>query len=390
MTQAIVIVICSLLLLAYIFDLTSSFTKIPSVILLLLLGWLGRQIIDFLGFKMPDFSVLLPVIGTIGLILIVLEGAMELKINKSKVGLINKSLFPPLISMLALAFLIAVIFHYYGGFSFIHCLINAVPFCVISSAIAIPSVKSLAASDREFVVYESSLSDITGVLFFNFISLNETFDISSLGHSFLQLIIITLVSLISTVGLSFLLSKIEHHVKFIPIIVLVILIYAITKSFHLPSLIFILLFGIVLGNLEALKRFKWIEKFRPDILDKEVKRFKELTFEASFLIRAIFFLLFGYLIDTNEVLNTDTIIWAVGIVAVIYIFRYLQLKFSGLAIKPLIFAAPRGLITVLLFLSIEKTQSISLVNKSLVIQVVLLTAFIMMAGFITTRNAVKD
>jgi Kef-type K+ transport system membrane component KefB len=36
----VIITICALLLIAYLFDLTSSKSKIPSVILLLLLGWL--------------------------------------------------------------------------------------------------------------------------------------------------------------------------------------------------------------------------------------------------------------------------------------------------------------------------------------------------------------
>ncbi|MCU0354611.1 MAG: sodium:proton antiporter, partial [Cytophagales bacterium] len=47
---------------------------------------------------------------------------------------------------------------------------------------------------------------------------------------------------------------------------------------------------------------------------------------------------------------------------------------------PLLFIAPRGLITILLFLGIPAAQSIDLVNRSLVIQVIVLTALVMMAG----------
>jgi hypothetical protein len=38
----------------------------------------------------------------------------------------------------------------------------------------------------------------------------------------------------------FLLNKIQHHIKFVPIVLLIILIYEISKIFHLPALIFIL------------------------------------------------------------------------------------------------------------------------------------------------------
>ena len=92
------------------FDLTSSKTKIPSVILLLLLGWSVRQIILLLDIHLPDFSPILPVLGTVGLILIVLEGSLELELNKSKFGLIRKSFFGAFVSMIALAFLLAFAF----------------------------------------------------------------------------------------------------------------------------------------------------------------------------------------------------------------------------------------------------------------------------------------
>jgi len=110
MTTTIIITFCVLLLIAYVFDLTSPKTKIPSVILLLVLGWSVRQIILLLDIHLPDFSPILPVLGTVGLILIVLEGSLELELNKSNFGLIRKSFFGALVSMIALAFLLAFAF----------------------------------------------------------------------------------------------------------------------------------------------------------------------------------------------------------------------------------------------------------------------------------------
>lgn len=49
------------------------------------------------------------------------------------------------------------------------------------------------------------------------------------------------------------------------------------------------------------------------------------------------------------------------------------------------FVAPRGLITILLFLSIEPSQTISLVNKSLIIQVIILSALLMMIGLMVNK-----
>ncbi len=389
MTTTFIITFCILLLIAYIFDLTSSKTRVPSVILLLLLGWSVKQLTLLFDFKLPDISSALPVLGTVGLILIVLEGSLELELNKSKFALIRKSFFGAFIPMLALAFLFASLFSYYGGYGLKDSLTNVLPFCIISSAIAIPSVRNLSAYNKEFVIYESSLSDIIGVLLFNFFALNDTINMNSFGHFGLQLLIITIVSFIATIGLSFLLSKIDHHIKFVPIILLVILIYSVSKIYHLPGLIFILLFGLSIGNIDELKRFKWIERFKPDELNKEVMKFRELTIEGAFLVRALFFLLFGYLIEATEVLNADTILWALLIVFAIFVFRFIQLKLSKLPMRPLLFVAPRGLITILLFISIDPTNTISFVNKSLIIQIVILTALIMMFGLMMSKQPKK-
>lgn len=389
MSTTIIIAFCVLLLVAYVFDLTSSKTKIPSAILLLLLGWGVKQLTGWFNVELPNLIPILPVLGTIGLILIVLEGSLELELNKTKLGLIKKSVLGALLPMLALAFLLAFAFNYFGHYGLKNSLTNAIPFCVISSAIAIPSVRNLSSYNKEFVIYESSLSDILGVLIFNFLALNETIDAQSFGNFTWQLVIIIVVSFFATIGLSFLLNKIEHHIKFIPIILLIVFIYAVSKIYHLPGLVFILIFGLSIGNLDELKKFKWIEKFKPDELNSEVIKFKELVIEMAFLVRASFFLLFGYLIETSEVLNSKTFLWALGIVFFIFAFRAIQLKLSKLPLQPLLFVAPRGLITILLFLSIESTQTISIVNNSLIIQVIILTALVMMVGLISSKPQKK-
>lgn len=382
MTTSIIISFCILLLLAYVFDISSSKTKIPSVILLLLIGWAVRQATNFFELNIPDLSPTLPILGTLGLILIVLEGSMELKINPSKFSFISKTammaFFPIILFSVGLAFA----FHYFGHIPFKIALANAIPFAVISSAIAIPSAQNLLSKDREFVTYESSLSDIFGVILFNFIALNDQINAKSYLSFSIELIVILIITFITTLGLAFLLSKINHHVKFIPIILIIVLIYAITKIYHLPGLVFILIFGLFLNNLNELRKYKFVQKLQPDILIKEVHRFKELIGEFAFLVRTSFFLLFGYLIQTSELLNQDSFIWAVGICLAIFILRFIFLKLCKQDAIPLLFIAPRGLITILLYLSIPLNQAIPLVNNSLTIQVIILCVIVMMVGLV--------
>ena len=390
MNFAIITTICGLLLLAYLFTISSAKTKIPSVILLLLLGWIVKQFTGVFHIVVPDLNSLLPFFGTLGLVLIVLEGSLELELNKKKLPFVGKTLVTAIIPLFITAFVIAYYFYYFLNANFKDGLINAVPLCIISSAIAISSVGHLSAFNKEFAIYESSLSDILGVLFFNFITLNSIINLDSLGHFGLQILIMLVISFIATAFLAFLLSKIDHHIKFAPIVLLIILIFAVSEIYHLPALIFIMLFGLFIGNFDELERFRIIQYLKPRSLDKEVKKFKELTVEAAFLVRSLFFLLFGFLMKTEDILNPHSLELALGLVVLIYSVRAIQLKIFKLKMMPLLFIAPRGLITILLFLSIPEDSKILLVNKALIIQVIVITALIMMFGLIFNKEEDKS
>lgn len=389
MTTSIIISITLLLLFAYIFDVSSARTKIPSVILLLSLGWGVKQISTFFAIDIPNLTSVLPILGTIGLILIVLEGSLELELTRSKIPFVRQSSLMAFIPIILISFILAYIIHYYSGIDYKSALSNAIPLAVISSSIAIPSAQNLISKNKEFITYESSMSDIFGVILFNFITFNDYFTFESVGLFVGQIILIIIISFIATLGLAFLLSKIKHPVKFAPIILLVILIYEISKIYNLPALVFILLFGIFLGNLDELKHIKFIQRLRPEILTNEVHKFKDLTAEMAFLIRALFFILFGFLIETAEIINTKTIVWALGITAGIFIIRFVLLKIFKIEISPLLYIAPRGLITILLFLSIPLNAVSPLVNNSLIIQVIILTALVMMLGLLFNKNSTK-
>lgn len=386
MTTSLLITLCVLVLVAYAFDLSSKRTKIPTVIILLIMGYLIKYAVDFFKISIPNLDFLLPAIGSIGLILIVLEAGLDLELNKKKKAILTKSLLSAVVPLLILFLIIGFAINYYTGANLMSSFINAIPFCVISSAIAIPSVQNLSDDKKEFVVYESSFSDILGVVLFNFFLSNETVGVSSFLVFFSQILIMLLISLVASIGLAFVIKKIDHHVKFIPIMVMIILIYEIAKIYHLPALLFILIFGLFLNNLDELHRFSFIKKLQPKLLNEEVKGFSKLIAEAAFLVRTIFFILFGYTISAETLLNLKTLPFALGIVALIIFVRFIQLRVSKTEITPLLFIAPRGLITIMLFLSIPITKKIDFINDSLLIQVIIIGAFLMMMGLMFTKE----
>ena len=386
MTIQLIITISILLLLAYVFDITASKTKIPSVILLLLLGFGAKLVAESLNISIPNLNPILPILGTIGLILIVLEGSLELEINKSKLPLILKSSIVALIPLLVISFGIAYYLNHFEHLPLKLALASAIPIGIISSAIAIPSAKNLLNNEKEFITYESSLSDIFGVIFFNFITLNDNIGSKTFGNFSLELLTMLGLSFVATLLLAGFLNKIQHHIKFVPMIILVLLIYGIAKLFHLPALIFILIFGLFIGNIDELRHYKFIQKFHPVNFTKDVHKFREITTELAFLIRALFFMLFGFLIDLGDVLNSETILFALCITLGIFIVRFMILKIFKLQTNPLVFIAPRGLITILLFLSIPISQQIEQIDKSLIIQVIILSALIMMIGLMRYKK----
>src|SRR4051812_41205715 len=118
MATAIIIGICVLLLLAYLFDITASKTRVPAVILLLLLCYAVKQALLFSNIAVINLTPLLPMLGSVGLILIVLEGALELELNRSKRGVIIRSFFASLLPIFILSFGLAWLFHHYLGYGF--------------------------------------------------------------------------------------------------------------------------------------------------------------------------------------------------------------------------------------------------------------------------------
>src|SRR5665647_564174 len=91
MTYYILLILCLIVLVSYLFEVTSKYSKVPGVILLMTTGLALRYFTSYYELDIPDLSILLPLMGTLGLILIVLEGSLDLTISVAKKTLITKS-----------------------------------------------------------------------------------------------------------------------------------------------------------------------------------------------------------------------------------------------------------------------------------------------------------
>ncbi len=386
----IIILSCSVLL-SYAFDLISNRTKIPSVVLLLATGIGLRQVTQYFAINIPYVDIILPTLGTIGLILIVLEGGLDLELSGGKHKLIGRTFLSALMGLVLSMLVIAGILYVLMGDSFYNALVTATPFAVISSAVAIPSVRGLDLRRREYMVYESSLSDILGLMLFNILVIPSGSGWEAAGTFLSSTILVIIISIISCFVLLYLISRISHHVKYLPIISVLFIIYAVGKLYHLSSLLAILVFGLFLNNTELFVRGKLDDYLKNDLFELELEQFKKLTAESAFVVRTFFFLLFGYAVDISEFADLDAWIVSVLILLAILGTRYLTLKstFKG-NLSPLLYIAPRGLITVLLFLTIPPEYMVSGFRSGILMIVVILTALTMMVAVMSYKGPSEE
>jgi len=382
-TLAIGILVASIVVIfSYLVDIFSHRIRIPSVLLLMAFGMGIKVFLDVTGIGAPDFTKMLPFLGTIGLILIVLEAAMHLHLTRDALEVMSKAAISAASLLLVTSGVITGLLHLVSGETFHSCLVNAIPFAVISSAMAIPSAQNLSPEKKEFVIYESTFSDILGILFFTLASNNlGGVDDWVLGISKSVLITI-LFSAIFTVGLVWLVTKLRNHVKFFLILFLLLLVYSVAKLFHLPALLLVFLFGLALNNTFLLNRWKWLsEKIDLEKVQEDLKYMQVSATESTFLIRTFFFVIFGYSLQWALILKLDVILLSLAVAAIIFGLRFGFFKLLAKKhLFPEFLIAPRGLITVLLFYSIPQTMQIIPVNLGSVFLVVVITAITMAAG----------
>lgn len=381
MTNYIILFLCIIVILSYIFDISGRYSKIPGVIFLILLGIAIQFMVKTANLSVPDLRPVLPVIGTLGLIMIVMEASLDLKLEKGKKRLILKSVFSAFILFAVFSAALSYILVDFTGFSPRTALLNSIPLGIISSAVAISSTIHLKSHEKEFVVYESSFSDIFGIIIFDFILISQGTIGEGLIDMGLKSIITIAVAFITTLILAILLHKITYHISYVIIMTSIVLVYTLAKLYHLPGLLLVLIFGMVLSNNNLLennvvKKYVDFPKFRSDI-----KSFKVILTELTFLIRSFFFIMFGFYVKIEGLFNRENLLIGTAIATGIFVIRAL---FFRMVIKtklvPLLFFAPRGLITILLFISIPLESRISFINEEVITLVILFTIFIMMIG----------
>lgn len=391
MTAYQIIIAGSLAIIAsYLFSEISKRTSIPSVLMLIGAGAILGQ---FYTFDSEALAQPLELLGIVGLVMIVLEGALDLELTKEKIPLIKKSLGMAALGLIGSVLVIGAILHLVFEMGIGISLLYATPLSVISSAIVIPSVEQLQNNKKEFLIYESCISDILGIMLFYFIigMLHNPSPVKEITNFSLQLLITIVISIITSFGLIFLFKFIKTKVKIFLFLAILMGLYAIEKSLHLSPLILILIFGLMLKNNQLIFRGALANKISKMELKLMEHNFHIITRETAFVLRTFFFLIFGMSMILSSLLDLKALLISIGITGLMFLVRWVLLKVFGKGIgKPLLAVAPRGLITVLLFYSIPSDLISTAFPDSVILYVVIFTSLIMTYGLIKNQAKPSD
>lgn len=353
--------------------------------MLIILGILIKNGMRFFDIHEPHIFPLLEILGKVGLIMIVLEAAIDLQMKKEKLPLILKSFGVALFSLGSSAYIIAFIFSFFLDIDMFTALLYSIPLSIMSSAIVIPSAESLPEEKKEFMIYESAFSDILGIMFFNFMIASMEYSTASAltGYIAASTLITLIISAIVSYILIIAFQRLKSDTKLFLFFAILTLLYTIGSVFKLSSLILILFFGIILKNPNIFFVGK-IKKFHNDSsIEVIYKNFKTLIIESSFVIRTFFFVIFGMFITLSSVVNSKVVFISILVLICIYLLRFALLQlFVGKKIFPEALITPRGLITILLYFAIPDQFPENESIKGILLFIIICTSIVMAIALI--------
>ncbi|MEO1011804.1 MAG: cation:proton antiporter [Bacteroidota bacterium] len=382
----------AILILSFMFNGIAKRTNIPSVLLLIILGVILQFVLKYMTSEKVDFFPALEVLGIIGLIMIVLEAALELELKREKLVPILKSMAIALVGLVGSAWVAAVILHQFvPEMSMQSAWLYATPLSILSSAIIIPSVSGLKEHKKEFHIYESTFSDIMGIMMFYFLvgGLNPAED-AGVGGFALNILITIIISLVASYAIILIFQQIKSQAKLFLLIAVLLLLYAIGKQLHLSSLLIILIFGLVIANMKLFFAGKLAHFLEYEKAHRIYHELHIVTLETAFVVRTFFFVIFGLTIVIASLFSLNVAMISLLIILSIYVIRFVILRtFLGSDILPQLFIAPRGLITVLLFFAIPAEAQVTTFEPGILLFVIIGTSLIMTWAMIRDKRKMK-
>jgi cell volume regulation protein A len=339
----------ALLVLAVVANRLAKLTRIPDLIVLLLIGVSVGPIFHWVN---PDlFKGAISILGTLALILILFEGGLELRLRQAL------RYFPAGLLLVVLSFglslgLVALMSRALLHLQWIDCLLLGAALGCTSGAVVIPALQQINTPEpiKVTLTLESSLGEILAVLMVgSLLNIGQSSSIvSGMAFDFSQHIGVALLLGIAAGVLWWRLFPLLAGQAYSNILNLGVVmgVYAIGRCFNGSGLLSVLIFGITLANLP-----------RTPHMSRLGTRLLAFHAEFSFLVRSFFFVVLGVV---AEIVSRDQVIPILGILAALLLARFLAVQLSRWVVRDvsrkdtelLFWMLPRGLVTAVLALEI--------------------------------------
>jgi len=292
-----------IIIIGFLGEILFQYSKIPSVLFLMAAGVLLGPVYHL--FNQNVFLSFAPYLSTLVLILIMFQGGLELNFFT-----VFKSSYLSMI-LIGLGLILSIvfvggIFYIMGGGGLIQSLMLGTIVSCSSSTVIIPLLPNIDAGEKNktVIAIESTFNDAFAIIIL--IILINIAKNASAHFNFTGVTVQTLysfgISVLIAAGagiiwyalLKFLVkTKFAYSVTFAAMLVIVLVMHYV----HGNGAIAILVFGIIMGNEELLAKFK-VNFFNMSVKDSIIKQFNH---EFSFLIRTVFFVFLGVVVELHKV-----------------------------------------------------------------------------------------
>jgi NhaP-type Na+/H+ or K+/H+ antiporter len=317
-----ILVVGALIFAAHAFTGIFSRTRVPDVLLLTIIGILLGPVLHLV--TPANFGSIGPIFATVTLIIILFEAGLSLDLD------VLRGAIRPTLSLTGINFVITLLAIGFAGQYLL-----AVPLrlglmlgAIVAStspAVIVPLTRKLVMteSSKTIVFLESALSDVLSIVVA--IGFMDSYRFGQVRFTVLvgQLVATLLLAGMAGAAAAFLWSALlvrirglENSIFTTPAFVFVL--FGVVEIFGFSGYVAAVVFGAVLGNIEAFHGVPWMRKYLPDeaITLNEAER----TFlaEVVFLLKTFFFVYVGVSIRFTDV---RLLYVAVALVALIFLLR---------------------------------------------------------------------
>jgi cell volume regulation protein A len=339
----------ALLVLAFIANRLSKLTRVPDLIVLLLIGIMLGPVLHWVHREM--FKDAIHILGMLALTLILFEGGLELRLRQAL------RYFPAGVLLVVTSFglsmgLIALIGRALLHLSWLDCLLMGAALGCTSGTIVIPALQQISAPEavKTTLTIEAALGEVIAVLIVG--SMLNTVPnqsvVSGIALDFSQNIAVAvIIGFVAGLIWSRLwpLAAPQPYSNVLNLGI-VLGVYAVTRLAGGSSLLGELVFGITLANMPL----------TPHAMRQGV-RMLAFHSELSFLVRSFFFVMLGVV---AEFVGHAYLIPILGILAAIVLARFLAAQLTRFVVRGatrreaelLFWMLPRGLVTAVLALEV--------------------------------------